>query len=398
VRICFVTDIGWPAGGAEKSIKLLRTALEDRGHHVIVVATDKGAAERSDVFADVLIPHIQGPPLTRLGRFFFYPAAYRSVRQVCREFRPDLVHFHTIGELSPSCLAAVRGIPFVITVHGPEDFTLALNPWHLPASDYRRGTYRRSDLRLVGRLRLAYLRVIQRPAYQVGLRRTRAMIAPSRFLAEVLSEEFPPSLVQHIYNGIDMPAASSPLQHGRHFLYVGRLEAVKGVDVLIQAVACARRQEPSLKLTVVGDGRERLALEALTDSLALSNVVEFRGWLPAESVWSVIQECDILVIPSVWPENLPTVALEAIGAGRPIIASRIGGIPELVEDGSTGFVVDPYDVEALAERLCRLASDPSLCRRMGLAARRRAAIYTTDRFVAEVLSLYAAECGAEVAV
>ena len=143
MRVCYVCDLGWPAGGAEKMVELLRTAMVQRGHLVKIVATDIGSAGRTDVFADVLIPHIAGGPLRRLRQYAFYPAAYRELRRVFTSFKPDLVHFHTVGELSPAALFAAWGIPFVMTVHGPEDFARALTQWQLPASDYRDGTYRR---------------------------------------------------------------------------------------------------------------------------------------------------------------------------------------------------------------------------------------------------------------
>ncbi len=192
MRIVEVIDIGWLAGGAERSVLLLRDNLVDAGHEVLVLATDKNATGR-DVFADVLVPAIVGGPARRLSRYAFYGRAYTALRHAIRVFRPDIIHFHTVGELSPSVLIAAHGVPYIVTVHGPEDFTLGLLPWHLPASDYKNHTYRRSDIKLIGRLRLGYLRFIQRPLYLMALRRCARVVAPSRFMASVLTEEAPPA-------------------------------------------------------------------------------------------------------------------------------------------------------------------------------------------------------------
>ena len=334
--------------------------MVQRGHLVKIVATDIGSAGRTDVFADVLIPHIAGGPLRRLRQYAFYPAAYRELRRVFTSFKPDLVHFHTVGELSPAALFAAWGIPFVMTVHGPEDFARALTQWQLPASDYRDGTYRREDIRPSGRLRSLYLHMVQRPVYLAALRRCSALIAPSSYMADVLAKEVSPRRIVHIYNGIELPEAAAPPGRGR-FLFVGRLEPIKGADVLLRAFALARGKCPGISLTIAGDGAARADLEALASQLDLGNDVVFLGRVPAAGVVHAMAAADAIVIPSVSPDILPTVAIEAMGVGRPILGSRVGGIPELVAEGVTGLVTESGDAAALAQAMVRLASDPQLC-------------------------------------
>jgi len=354
----------------------------------LVVATDKDAASRSDVFADVLIPHISGRPVRRLRQYFFYRTAYRELRRLFKLFRPDIVHLHTMGELSPAALFAVWDIPFVITVHGPEEFTRALIPWILPASDYRNATYRRSDLRVIGRLRSLYLRVIQRPAYLLALRRCGALVAPSAFIARVLEKDVDPGRIIQIDNGIDVPDAACPPPGRGRFCFVGRLEAVKGVDVLLRAFARAREQCPGMTLTIAGEGAERATLEALAAQLGLAGDVTFLGRVEPNEVVCALVHSDALVIPSVWPEAFGLVIIEAMGVGRAILGSRVGAIPELVADGVSGLITDPYDEGALANGMVRLASQPDLCRQMGEAGRRNAAAYTASAFVSNILALY----------
>ena len=387
MRVCYVSNLGWPAGGAETSIELLRAELAQRGHQVRTVTTDMGAAGRSDVFADALIPHITGGPLRRLRHYFFDPTAYRYLRRFFQSFRPDIVHFHTIGELSPAALLAARGIPFVMTVHGPEDFTQALIPWHLPPSDYRNGTYRRHDLRHVGRLRALYLWCLQRPAYLFGLRRCGALIAPSGFIARVLADDVDPRRVVQIDNGIDLPDPAPPPGKGR-FLFLGRLEAVKGVGVLLRAFAHARDRCPGITLVIAGGGPQREALEALSVELGIGKDVTFLGRVGRDDVVRALADCDALVVPSVWPEAFGLVVVEAMGVGRAVLGCRVGAIPDLVADGVSGLIVEPDDEHALADGLVRLASQPDLCRDMGEAGRRGAMAYTANDFVNNTLALY----------
>lgn len=386
MRIIEVIDIGWLAGGAERNALLLRDALVEQGHEVLVFATDKNAEGR-DVFADVLVPAIAGGATRRLTRYAFYGRAYTALRSTVRTFRPDVIHFHTVGELSPSVLLAAHGVPYVVTVHGPEDFTLALLPWQLPASDYKNHSYQWSDITLLGRLRYGYLRFLQRPLYLLALRRCSGFVAPSRFMAHALTEEAPVALIEQIYNGIELPE-QRPVTARRRLLFVGRLEAVKGVDVLLRAFARTRRTHPDAELVIIGDGECRGDLEQLADDLGTTGAVSFCGWTGQADVRSALADSTALVIPSVWPENLPTVALEAMGVGRAIVASRVGGMPELVAEGRTGLLTKPYDVGDLAHALDTLLDDPDLARRMGEAAHGQSEVFSVGRFVPTVVDLY----------
>jgi glycosyltransferase involved in cell wall biosynthesis/O-antigen/teichoic acid export membrane protein len=386
LRILQIIDVGWAAGGAERSVVLLRARLEAAGHRVRVLSTDLGAQGR-DTFADVVVPAIGGNPLRRLARKLFYPRSYRAVRAIVRDFAPDVVHVHTVGELSPSVLFALRRTPYVLTVHGPEDFLLRLLPWHLPAGDYRNRSYRWRDVSTAGRLRYLYLRWLQRPSYLLALRACRRFVAPSEFMADVLTDEAAPSTIEQIYNGIDLPAPS-PVPADGPFVYVGRLEAVKGVANLLAAIATLAADRPALRLVVVGDGTERARLVDQALRLGIVDRVRFAGSLDPDGVIEQMRQSRAVVIPSVWPENLPTVALEALGVGRAIVGSRIGGIPELVDDGTTGFLVPPDDVAALADALARLADDPVLAAGLGAAAAERRADFDIDSFVTRLVTLY----------
>ena len=312
LRILLVVNVGLEIGGAEKSVRIIRDALRQRGHEVRVASTD-AKLEGNMPFADLIIPRRPRAGLTGLAARFWYQAAYRALKEIVAAFRPDVVHLHTISEFGAAALRATGAVPTVLTVHGPEEYTLQLLPWQLPPGSYRHGSYRWSDLKLSGRLRYLCLRLVQRRLYVQGFRYVDTFLAPSRFMAAALRADVGKIPVIHVNNGVDLPV-ERPLPGTRNVLFVGRLEAVKGVDILLRAVALAAARLPGISLTIVGDGGDRERLEGLTRVLGLENQVEFRGWLTGDTISGCQAAAQVVAIPSLWPENLPTVGIEALAA------------------------------------------------------------------------------------
>lgn len=156
--------------------------------------------------------------------------------------------------------------------------------------------------------------------------------------------------------------------YGKHVLFVGRLSAIKGVPLLLDAFAAIRKTHPDARLTLVGDGPDRAALEARARQSGLGDSVRFSGYQPQEKVAELLAQADIFVLPS-FAEGVPVVLMEAMASRVPVIASRVAGVPELVEDGVSGFLVPPGRLDNLTDRLGQLLSAPELCRRMGKAGR-----------------------------
>ena len=388
MRVLQINDIGYEAGGAEKSLGLIRDGLRRRGHESIVLATDKNSEGRA-ILADELIPVITGIGATRLFKHFWNQTAYRKVRSVIRDFNPDIIHLHTISEFSPAILWGIGKTPAVMTVHGPEEFTLELLPWLLPPRDYQNNSYDWAEVRLKGCLRYAYYRYLQRPAYLIALKRLKRVIAPSRYMQQAITLDFPSTQIFQIYNGIDRPSrVPLPTTTSPTVLYVGRLEAVKGVEVLIRAFAKVHHDHPESRLRIVGDGSQGEVLKALAKQLNLSTVVEFVGWVEPGRITDQYASTQLLAVPSVWPENLPTVAIEALAIGRPIVGSNRGGIPELVDDASNGFIVESGDEEALAKAIGTILFDPQLQQSMAKASLAKAQTFDDQVFVEKLLSLY----------
>ncbi|WP_373635704.1 glycosyltransferase [Yoonia sp. SS1-5] len=161
-----------------------------------------------------------------------------------------------------------------------------------------------------------------------------------------------------------------PRDHfGKRILFVGRLDAVKGGPFLLEAFAAIKDKHPDATMTIVGDGVARGALEAQAKSLGVAETVTFAGYKTQAEVADLLEEADMLVLPS-FAEGVPVVLMEAMASHIPVIGSRVAGISELVEDGVSGFLTQPGDVPTLTARLDQLLSDPALCQRMGQVGRR----------------------------
>jgi glycosyltransferase involved in cell wall biosynthesis len=161
--------------------------------------------------------------------------------------------------------------------------------------------------------------------------------------------------------------------------FVGRLVDQKGGEYLVRAGPAVLASHPEARFLIIGDGPERTRLEALAEQVGVGGAFEFAGYDPAPA--RRIREMLGLVVPSVY-EPLGMVALEAMACGVPVIASRVGGLPEVVDDGRTGILVPPRDPEALAAAIKRLIESPGDAQRMGAAGRERA----TRSFSPEVIA------------
>jgi glycosyltransferase involved in cell wall biosynthesis len=167
---------------------------------------------------------------------------------------------------------------------------------------------------------------------------------------------------------------------------VGRLMPQKSFDVLLRAAARLRGEFPGLQVLIVGDGDERAALEALAEELGLRDTVRFLGVRP--DVPDVLAALDVAALSST-AEGIPLAALEYMEAARPVVATRVGGLAELIEDGVQGLLVEPGDPDALAGAIAALLRDPARREAMGAAGReRRRREYDLDTMVRRVEGLY----------
>jgi glycosyltransferase involved in cell wall biosynthesis len=358
---------------------MLRDGQTARGHEVRVVALDAPSGDRP-VFADDLVPPVAGGPVGKLAGFVWHRPAYRALRRIMREFRPDCVHLHTVGGFGPAVFPATRGAVRILTIHGPEDWTRKLLRWQVADNAGR--------ITPGALLRYLHLRFVMRPAYLLlGLRGIDGFAAPSRFVAGVIGTDAGRVPVRVIPHAADQVFTPTPVSDAWQIAYVGRLSPLKGADILLEAFGLLARTQPKARLAVVGDGPERDRLEARAAGLVAAGTVEFRGWLSPPEVAECLRGCALLAVPSTTPEIFGLTALEALKLGRPLVASRVGALPELVGPDN-GVLVAPGDAAALAEALAELVGDAERLARLGEGSARRAEAFALERCLDEYEAWY----------
>lgn len=194
-----------------------------------------------------------------------------------------------------------------------------------------------------------------------------------------------------IYNGLEMPAmAPAPLPHDQpRLLCLGRLVEDKGFDLAVRALPLIRKRFSSVRLTIAGDGPAQPELRRLAAELGVGDAVDFAGWVTPETVPELLNEATVVVVPSRWEEAFGLVALQAMQMARPVVVTRVGGLPEVVHHEKTGLVVDRESPEAICGAVRELLVHPQLAADMGYAARQDARKrFSLDRYVGEHETLY----------
>jgi glycosyltransferase involved in cell wall biosynthesis len=198
---------------------------------------------------------------------------------------------------------------------------------------------------------------------RLSAQRVDAVVAVSQAVAECVAD----GNARVIYAGLSVPPTGPPRRQSGSQIVIGtagRLVKLKGIDYLLSAAAALQHEFPALRVEIAGAGPEREKLEAAVAQAGLEERVKFLGWI--EDIRTVLPRWDVFVMPSL-EEGFPIAALDAMAAGLPVIATPVGGVPELIEDGATGWLVPPRDIESLTSRLRILLSDPELRARMGAA-------------------------------
>ena len=270
----------------------------------------------------------------RLSWAIYFVEAVQLAHWLVREkFEHLHCHFGNTGSNTGMLAAELAGIPFSITCHG-------------------------SELNEPEKFRL-----------EDKATRAKFIVCVSKFGRARLMHISPPELWGkfHVVRcGVDGIEASPLVPHegpGR-IVCVARMSAEKGHLVLLDSLALLKERGVSFACTLVGDGPLRAAIEKRSHELGLDNALTMTGSLEPARVAEEFQRCDVAVLAS-FSEGVPVVLMEAMAHGRPVVATRVGGVAELVEHGKSGFVVSPGDVAELADALAKLLTDPRLARQMG---------------------------------
>ncbi len=362
-------------GGAQGTMIAMARELARRGHDVTCLygPPDRGEGSYETELAALAPLGVRGVMIPALVRD---PDPLRDVRAlaaVCSEAargRHDVIHTYTskagwLGRLA----GRLAGVPAVVHSAQGHVFARGANIPGVSESAAKRRLFLAME-RKAARWADALVALTPEEASEqeaLGIGAGRFAVIPNP-----VEERF-----------FAVPPA--PEKDGRRAVVVGRLAAEKGQRFLLEALCRARAHGIPVALDIVGDGPDRAGLEAFTREKGISDAVRFLGL--REDVAPALARADFLVLPSAY-EAQGIVLLEAMAAGLPVVATRVGGVPRFVTDGVEGFLVPYGDAGALAAVMSRLASDAELRARFAVAGRRRAEAYRPARIAAELDALY----------
>jgi phosphatidylinositol alpha-mannosyltransferase len=372
MKIALVSPYDYPyPGGVVNHIFYLDKEFRRLGHDVRIIAAcseDVGDVPPQVIKVSGSIAHI--PFAGSVGRITLSPRVYRRVKKILKQEQFDVIHIHE--PLTPA-------LPLAVLRHVP------LSPRSVVVGTFH--AYRES-------LHPGYEYV--KPIFEPFFNRLDGRIVVSEAVRNLLASYFPDDY-RVIPNGIDLERFSDPalrpierFDDGKlNILFVGRLEKRKGFKYLLRAFAQVRKAVPQARLMVVGafdkEDKEPFVLYAREHRL---HNVRFIGYVSEEDLPRYYRTCHVFCAPSTGFESFGIILLEAMAAGKPIVASNIDGYRGVLEDGREGLLVHPEDEWLLARTLVRLLKDPALRESMGRQGQAKAADYSWDKVAKQVLDYY----------
>ena len=351
----------WVAG-TEIATYNIAKHLAKRGHEVhVITSLDEGLPKES-IEQSFYVHRIKIPQMRFLGIVVFWLKALPLLKRL----KPDMVHGQSttmgiVGFLAKKLLKK----PYTVYARGSEVYL----PW-----------------------------LFKTPISKLVLRRADVVIALTEDMKTEMQKIYSRD-VAVIPNGIDLesyedlPTKEASRQrlalnnNDKIILFVGTLRPVKGLKYLIQAMNMVRQKDTKARLMLIGYGEERQSLEGLVKELDLGDRVTFVGKVPNEKVPEYMAASDIFVLPSL-SEGFPVVILEAMASGLPIVATKVGGLPEIVKDGENGFLVKPRGPEELADKVLALLENEELRRGMIRNNRNKVQQYSWENTVGQLEAIY----------
>jgi phosphatidylinositol alpha-mannosyltransferase len=358
IGICAPYDLSRD-GGVNSHIRAQARALRHRGHDVMIVGPSSAPLGDGECSLGGCVSMVVGGTETGFG---LDPRARWRVMELFRQKRFDVLHMHEpLMPLASWFVLRQSPAPVIATFH----------------------THREQGHRWYPRYRwiLAPL-----------MRRVRVRLAVSEAARRTVARHFP-GRYDIVPNGIDVDRFARPAERppemrdgGRYVLFVGRLEPRKGVDCLVRAMAIVQPRVPSAWLVIVGDGPDRRAIEAAARDAGIR--IAFAGRVDDDQLPSYYRAADVVCSPALGGESFGIVLLEAMAAGRPIVATRIEGYAELLAGAGASRLVDPGEPAPLADAIATLLGDADLCRSLGSRGSEFARNYDWGAIAQRLESIY----------
>lgn len=408
MKILLVNYRYFISGGPEKYMFNIKKVLEENGHEVIpfsIHSNKNVETEFSRYFVEpigsrdaVYFDEVKKNPKSiwqMISRSVYSIEVKKAIQKEIREQKPDIVYIiHFVNKLSPSVIRGAKqmGVPVVLRL---SDYFLLC-----PRFDFLSGTEICEDCltkgykccikkRCVkGSLAASLIRVFSMKMHKWMniYKDVDAFVTPSEYLRRKLIDNgFDENKIHCIPTFTTSKIDVGEPVIGDYGLYFGRIAVEKGVDTVVRAY----EQLPDQKLKIMGDDTtdEAIRLKQYIKEKNINNV-EFLGFKSGAELEDVIKKCRFVVIPSIWYDNLPNTALEAFQYSKPVIASNIGSLPELVEDGVNGFLFNATSTETLKEKICEL-DDALLVDRLGKNSRKKIeTVFSGEKHYRNLIKLF----------
>jgi len=376
--------------------------LKEAGHEVAVYSRANNQNEES-AYARYFPPEIETEglglsieALKTAKELVSSSDAKKGLMKVIDGFKPDIAHAHNIyGRLSLSVLDALKEkrIPTVLTLH---DYKI-LCPSYLMLNHGKiceRCKGGRFINAVLTRCHKNSLPASAIYAFESWINHrfgkyasTKLLISPSKFLRDkVIEFGWDAGKVEYIPNFIDTSKIIKEEKPGRYLLYLGRLSHEKGVQTLLESLYRTGSNRPPLK--IVGDGPEKETLQAKARDMGMD--IDFTGYLSGKSLDDAITGARAVVMPSEWYENAPLSLIESFAYGKPVIGARIGGIPDMIDDGMNGILFESGNANDLKEKIEHFVSlSDDAVATMGQSARKKAeSVYNPQTHYEKLISAY----------
>ncbi|MFH0972526.1 MAG: glycosyltransferase family 4 protein [Patescibacteria group bacterium] len=383
MKILQINKFFYLMGGGERYFFEVSKLLKNHGHEVIFFSMKhkkNNFSEYEKYFVDYLDftkIKLSFSNFQPAGRAFYSLEARKKINKLIKETKPDVAHIHNIDhQISPSILHVLKKhkIPVVMTLH---HYKLICPNYYLfnnrVCEKCKKYKYYNCILnKCIKNSYLASLLVCLEMYFHKALKiykkNVDIFISPSQFMKDKCVEFGIDAkkiiVLPHFVNSeLGIRNQELGIRDQKYILYFGRLAKEKGVDILLEAMKHIKHQ---VRLKIVGDGPEKNNYQLSIINYQLNNV-DFLGHLEGRGLEKVITEAMFIVVPSIGNEVFGLVILESFALGKPVIASKIGGIPEVINDHKTGLLFNPGDAKDLAQKINWLIERPEKIKKMGQA-------------------------------
>ena len=349
-------------GGVETHVYHLThhiALLSDIELHIVTLGTNKKQFLKNNIYFHII----------KKSNFrYVRPLDMIKLRREILKINPDIVHVQGTSYMYSLPATLVRGKhPTLLTVHGLV----------------------KMEFKFEKGVRYATGKFISKPLEKYAISKIQSIIVCSPAMKELVNN-MTNSKIYVIPNGINLEriddVQSIDLNHPNIF-FVGLLRKVKGIGILLNAIPIIKKSISDICVYIAGSGQLENELKSLVKKLDIEENVKFLGFLQEEEKYIYYKSADLCVVPSVY-ESFGIVLLEAMAYGKPVVASNVGGIPYVVENGTTGLLFECGNVKELAEKIIVLLRDEELRKKMGEAGRERAKEFTWDKIAEQTVDLY----------